>query len=175
MKLVNRFGLMTEVWPFMQEGQEPDQKVIDMLPSKLQLGIEFCHNIIQLLARNEQSIPRYTSWRRKKNSKKALTHTLCFGTGTCGRTAYLSQELSSASEKNLPDSEACDSASLCFHFTSKSENHINLSNSSTFWNTTLSMPFKAALCMSKFSVKIQLSFQFKFKLIWGESRNRKNH
>lgn len=72
------------------------------------------------------SISLVTPSGEKNNSKKTLTHTLCFGKGMCGRIAYLSQELSLASKKNLADSEACDSPSLCFHFTSKSENHINL-------------------------------------------------
>lgn len=43
---------------------------------QIQLGIGFCHNIVQPLASNQQSIPHYTIWRKKNNSKKASAHTL---------------------------------------------------------------------------------------------------
>jgi len=118
------------------------------------------------------SLPLVTPSGGKNNSKKALTYTFCFGKGTCGRIAYLSQELSFASKKNLADSEACDSPSQCFHFMSKSENHINLSNSGTLSNTTLLMPFKTAICMNKFPVKIQLYFPFMF---WCDLRRVKRY
>lgn len=49
-----------------------------MLPSELQLGIVFCHNVVQPLAKNQESIPRYTIWRKKTTAKKPQ-HTLCFG------------------------------------------------------------------------------------------------
>lgn len=144
-----------------------------LLPSKLQFGVAFCHDIIQPLASNEQSIPCYTIWRKKKHSSKKSpdTHT----------KARVGEQPTRAKsclwllkrDLNLADSEACDSPSLCFHFMSKSENHINLSNSGTFSNIILFMPFKAVICTNKFPAKIQLGFQFKFKAMSGDDKGYK--
>lgn len=80
-------------------------------------------------------------------------------------------KLSLASKKKLADSEAYDSLSLCFHFLSESENHINLQNSCTFSNAILFMPLKASRSTIRFPVKIQLGFQFNFRVISGELKD----
>lgn len=160
---------MTKVWPHMQKNRNLMSKWLIWYLQNCSLGLHFA-TILYNPWQATSSLSLITPSGGKKQQQKILgTHSVL--AKACVGELPTWAKLSLASKKKLADSEAYDSLSLCFPFLSESENHINLQNSCTFSNAILFMPLKASRSTIRFPVKIQLGFQFNFRVISGELKD----